>query len=487
MSGNSADSPFIFKRMTHFRRIAIFLPLCLALSVMQPARAQQLPVPVRQALERAGIPAQAVGLQVQEAGAEHVLAEANTLMPFNPASTMKLLTTGAALDLLGPAFTWKTEAYARGMLDGDVLQGDLVIKGGGDPKFVVEGLWLFLREIRARGIREIRGNLVLDRSLFAPDGHDPALFDGEPARPYNAGPDALLFNYKSFTLRFLPNPAQGSVSLAVEPPFAGFHVIAPRLGEGECGDWRRNILISQDEGVLDLAGTYPASCGEKTMQVLAWNMGAARYFEIVFRRLWSDLGGVLTGAVMEGVTPADAWLLAQRDSVSLAEVVRDINKFSNNVMARQLLLTLAARFTGQAATAAGGAEVIRTWLAARGMEMPELVIDNGSGLSREARISAGSLARLLQAAYRASTMPEFMASLPLAGQDGTMRKRLNGHASAGNARVKTGYLNEVRAIAGYVQAASGRRYVVVCLINHVNAGRGAEAQDLLLKWIYENG
>lgn len=446
-----------------------------------------LPLPVKQALERAGVSAQAVGLHVQEAGAERVLADMNSATPFNPASIMKLVTTGAALDLLGPAFAWKTEAYARGTMDGDVLMGDLIIKGGGDPRLTVEGLWMFLREIRARGIREIRGNLVLDRSLFAQDAHDPALFDGEPSRPYNAGPDALLFNYKTFTLRLLPNPAQGRVALAVEPPFSDFHVIGPKLGSGDCGDWRKNLPISQDNYALDIAGVYPASCGERVLQVLAWNMSAARYFEIVFRRLWSDLGGLLSGSVAEGIVPQDAWLLAQRESVSLAEVVRDINKYSNNVMARQLLLTLAARYTGQAATTAGGAEVIKTWLASRGIAMPELVIGNGSGLSRDGRISAGSLARLLQAAFRAPTMPEFVASLPLVGQDGTMRKRLNGDTVAGNAHIKTGYLNEARAIAGYVQAVSGKRYVVVCLINHPNAGRAAEAQDLLLKWVYENG
>jgi len=457
------------------------------LFAMPSAGAQQLPGPVLQALARAGIPAEAVGAHVQEAGAGRVLVADNPATPFNPASVMKLVTTGAALDLLGPASTWNTAAYASGALSGDVLQGDLVLKGGGDPRLVVENLWQFLREIRARGIREIRGNLVLDRSLFAADGHDPAQFDGEPARPYNAGPDALLLNYKSISVRFLPNPAQGQVALAVEPPLATFQVIAPKLGSGDCGEWRNNLLMKQDGRALEFAGVYPASCGEKNLQVLAWNMSATRYFEIVFRRLWSDLGGVLTGAVIDGVTPADAWLVAQRESVSLAEVVRDINKFSNNVMARQLLLTLAARFTGQVATAANGGEVIKTWLAVRRIEMPELVLDNGSGLSRDGRISAGSLGRLLQLVFRAPTMPEFMASLPLAGQDGTMRKRLNGHAVAGNAHIKTGYLREARAIAGYVLAASGKRYAVVFLINHPNAGGGAEAQDLLLKWVYENG
>lgn len=222
--------------MSRLHRIVLFFVICLSSSALQAAGPQALPAPVRHALERAGIPLHAVGVHIQEAGAERMLAELNPATPFNPASTMKLVTTGAALDLLGPAFNWKTEAYARGALNNDVLQGDLVIKGGGDPKLTVEGLWLFLREIRARGIREIRGNLVLDRSLFAPDSYDPTQFDGEPTRPYNAGPDALLFNFKSFTLRLLPNPAQGRVGLAVEPPFATFNIIGPKLGGGECGD-----------------------------------------------------------------------------------------------------------------------------------------------------------------------------------------------------------------------------------------------------------
>lgn len=473
--------------MYRFRRIAAFLVISLILSLMSSAQGQTLPAPLMQSLTRAGIPPEAVGMHVQEAGGERVLASANAQAPFNPASVMKLVTTGAALDLLGPAYTWKTDIYATGVLQDGVLRGDLIIRGGGDPGLVVEKFWLLLRELRARGIRDIRGNLVLDRSLFAPDNHDPALFDGEPSRPYNAGADALLLNYRSFFVRLTPDPAQGVVGMAVEPPVTQFRVIAPQLGKGECGQWRQNLAVRQDAEFMDFAGSLPASCGEKTLQVLAWKMSATRYFEIVFRRMWSDLGGELRGAVTEGVLPAGAWPVARHESASLAEAVRGINKFSNNVMARQLLLTMAAHYTGQPGTVAGGGEVIRTWLESRRLAMPELVVDNGAGLSREARISAASLGKLLQAAFRSPTMPEFMASLPLAGLDGTMRKRLNGHALAGNAHVKTGYLNDARAIAGYVQAASGKRYAVALLINHANAVRGAEVQDQFLKWVYENG
>ncbi len=474
-------------RMIYCCSFGRFLVMCAALAVMPAALAQPFPAQVGQALARAGIGLDAVGIHVQQVDSDKVLVSANPDLPLNPASTMKLVTTNAALDLLGPAFTWQTQAYASGVQSGDILHGDLIIKGGGDPKLVLENFWLFLRQIRARGIREIRGNLVLDRSLFPETDHDPSKFDGDPTRPYNAGPDALLVNYRTFNFRFMPNPALGLVSVTVDPPVTGYPVIAPKLGSGECGDWRPKLLMTQDATTVDFAGAYPAACEEKIWQVHAWKMTSARYVEIMFRRLWTDLGGSLAGQVRDGITPADARLVAQWDSVSLGEVVRDINKFSNNVMARQLLLTLAAKFSGQPATTEAGGQVIKTWLMSRQRAIPELVIENGAGLSRDERISAAGMSRLLAAAYRSPVMSEFMSSLPVAGRDGTMRSRLNGLAVAGNAHIKTGFLTEVRAIAGYVLAASGKRYTVVCIINHANAVSGRDAQDMLLQWIYENG
>lgn len=468
-------------------RIVRFLVVCMGLAAIGSVNAQALPPAVSDALTRARIPVASVGTYVHEVGAQAALVAVNHALPLNPASTMKLVTTSVALDMMGPAYTWKTQAYVSGELSGDILQGDLIIRGSGDPKLVLENVWLFLRQIRSRGIREIRGNLVLDRSLFAPVVQDAAEFDGEPSRPYNAVPDALLLNYKSFNFRFMPNPALGLVSIAIDPPVTGYPVIAPRLGNGECGDWRSKLLMTQDGTAIDFAGTYPAACGEKNWQVHAWQMTQTRYAEIMLRRLWNDVGGSLTGTVTEGMLPAQAQLFAQWESAPLAEVIRDINKYSNNVMARQLLLTLAARFAGAPATIHNGSEVIKTWAIARKLDMPELVVENGSGLSRNERISAGSLARLLIQAFRAPTMPEFLASLPLAGYDGTMRLRLNGHPVAGNAHIKTGSLKEVRALAGYVLAASGKRYAVTCIINHPHAARGQEAQDMLLQWIYENG
>jgi D-alanyl-D-alanine carboxypeptidase/D-alanyl-D-alanine-endopeptidase (penicillin-binding protein 4) len=229
-------------------------------------------------------------------------------------------------------------------------------------------------------------------------------------------------------------------------------------------------------------GAYPLSCGEQLWHLSLLDHG--RYFAAAFGALWSSAGGTWSGRVREGTVPADARRIALHESAPLAEVIRDVNKFSNNVMARQIYLTVGTDGGRQAASAARAEAAIRAWLDSRGLAMPELVLENGAGLSRTERISAGSLARLLRHAFAGPLMPELMASLPLAGVDGTMRKR---SGAAGAAHIKTGLLADVRAIAGYVDAASGRRYVVVAIINHANARSGQAAHDALLQWVYANG
>jgi D-alanyl-D-alanine carboxypeptidase/D-alanyl-D-alanine-endopeptidase (penicillin-binding protein 4) len=232
---------------------------------------------------------------------------------------------------------------------------------------------------------------------------------------------------------------------------------------------------------------FAASCGEKIWYVHPYQMTHTQYFNLTFRRLWAELGGTLKGEVKSGLVSPTARLVAEWESPALSEVIRDINKYSNNVMARQLLLTLAASVTKLPANTGRGGTVVRTWLGNKGIDAPELSIENGSGLSRIERISAQTMGRILVEAFRSPTMPEFVASLPLVAYDGTMRSRLTTQAVAGKAHIKTGMLSDVRTVAGYVLAASGKRYAVVCMINHGNAIRGQEAQDALLQWVYEKG
>lgn len=446
-----------------------------------------LPLPVVDALNRAGIPLNAVATYVQEVSGPVPRIAVNSSAGFNPASTMKLVTSNAALDLLGPAFTWKTQAYVLGTQVGDVLHGDLIIKGSGDPKLVTEKFWQFLRQIRAAGIREIRGNLILDRSAFENVPYDAAMFDGDPLKPYNTGPDALLLNYKVFAFHFRPDDVGRTVDVSVDPPLAAYPVTAPVLSNGACVDWQAKLLPALERKGAGFAGSYPAACGEKTWYMHPYQLSHAEYFGIVFRQLWTDVGGVFQGSVNDGLVPSGARLVSEWQSPSLPEVVRDINKYSNNVMARQLLLTLAAETLKLPATPERGARVVKAWLSDKGIASNQLAIENGSGLSRTERISAEAMGRMLVAAYQSPVMPELMSALPLVGFDGTMRKRLTTRTIAGNAHIKTGSLNDVRAVAGYVLAISGKRYAVVCIINHANAAAGQAAHDALLQWIYENG
>ena len=471
-------------------QITLLRILLLFLVAVEAAGAQSLPIAVEAALKRANIPLAGVAAYVQDVDDTRPLLELNAALPMNPASTIKLLTTYAALELLGPTYTWKTETYALGRLQGGVLEGDLILKGYGDPKLTLENFWLLLRKLRALGLREIRGDLVLDRSYFEPADYDPAKFDGEPLRVYNVGADALLLNFKAVRFQFVPDAAGKTVSVFAEPRPAGLELTAAvRATEGPCDDWRAGISAdfqsSAASARASFTGGMPAACGERSWS--ASLLAQPDYVYGVFRQLWQELGGSIGGGWRNGTLPAEARLLTADKSASNAELVRDINKFSNNVMARQLFLTLGAEMLGAPASGARSAQAVQAWLAQKKLDFPELVLDNGSGLSREARISARHMGRLLLAAWHSAVMPELMSSLPLVAYDGTMRRRLRFESIAGQAHIKTGSLNDARTMAGYVLDRNGRRRVVVMFINHANADAGRPAQDALLEWVYAGG
>jgi serine-type D-Ala-D-Ala carboxypeptidase/endopeptidase (penicillin-binding protein 4) len=452
------------------------------------AQAPRLPEPVARALGQAGIPESATAFYVHEIGAEQPVLAVGAERAMNPASTIKLVTTYAALELLGPAFQWVTEAYVDGSLAGTALTGDLVLKGRGDPKLTIESFWLLLRALRQRGLSDIRGDLVLDRTYFALNDHDPARFDDQPARPYNTGPDALLVNFKAVRLYFVPDHEARTVRIVPEPPLPQVQVVNRlSLVDGPCGDWINRLKVEAQGGSaaarLTFKGRYAASCGERerSYSVLAH----AHYVLGLFRELWRELGGTFTGTVRDGTAGPEARFVAAVASPALSAVVRDMNKFSNNVMARQLYLTLGAEGFGEPGTEGKSERVIREWLAGKGLAAPELVLENGSGLSRSERISARNLGRLLLNSFKSPVMPEFLASLPLTAVDGTMRKRLGDAGVAGQAHIKTGSLTGVRAIAGYVLDARGRRLVVVSIVNHANAVNAEAAQDALLDWVHQ--
>ena len=468
------------------RAAIVFLIVFASAATAQPAR---LPAPVAQALARAGIPQTAVGIVVQDSLNGTIVVAHEKDVPFNPASTIKLLTTYAALDQLGPAYRWNTEVYAGGPIENEVLQGDLIIKGYGDPSLTLENFWLLLRSLRARGVRDIRGDLVLDTSFFAPTSDDPGDFDGEPARPYNTVPNALLVNFKSIRLEFLPDVVRNAVQIITEPALPQVSIVNNlKLDIGECGDWAEKLRADiQDNGnVARLAfnGSFSTVCGEQVRHYSV--LGHRQYVHGLFTTLWRELGGSFAGAVREGTAPTGVRPFFVYPTQPVAEIIRDVNKFSNNVMARQLYLTFGAIALGAPASNEKSATAIRNWLVSKRLLFPELVLENGSGLSRAERISATSLAQLLLTAYRGAVAPEFVSSLPVVAADGTMKSRLNATPVAGQAHVKTGTLANVRAMAGYVLDERSHPFVVVCLISHARAAEGRAAQDALLQWVYRH-
>jgi len=445
------------------------------------AAAAPLPDDVAHALKQAGIPLADVAIEVRDRNSAKPLLSLNAQRPMNPASTMKLLTTYAGLELLGPAYTWKTEAYLDGTLKDGVLHGNLILKGYGDPKFTVDQFWLWLHELRGRGLKEIRGDLILDRSFFELQTHDSAEFDNDPMRAYNVGPDALLINFNTLRLRYLPDG--NKLKVMSEPALDTIKLdnqLAPQPASN-CEKWDDTLHIqARGDSVILLQGGYPSECGEREQNLSV--MPHTRFVATVFTALWQEIGGTLKGEAHEGALPATAKLFATHRSEPLSNVIRDINKFSNNVMARQLFLSLGSE-EKSTATIAKSTQTVLTWLDSNSLNFPELVLENGAGLSRKERISAHHLGQLLDSAAASPLGAEFVASLPILGVDGSVKKRLKNSAAASHAHLKTGTLDGVKTIAGYVKSQHGTDYTVVFLINHPNARAGQDAQDKLLEWV----
>jgi serine-type D-Ala-D-Ala carboxypeptidase/endopeptidase (penicillin-binding protein 4) len=471
-----------------FACIALLLVASCALS--SAAARDVLPREVGRAFLDRGVPLNRVAIVVQEIGQPKPIFTYDADRPMNVASVMKLVTTFAALELLGRDYRWKTEAYLGGPLSDRTLKGDLILKGYGDPKITVEQWQAFMTMLRANGLDAIDGDLALDRSYFSLPPHNPAAFDGEPLKPYNVGPDALVVNFKSVRLLFTPDSAAGNVTVDTEPHLAEVALgSAPTLATNDCGDWHASVAArfvnGSEKASIAFAGRYAESCGERDWWVAL--LDHPHYVHAIFTTAFRDAGGQFAGGLKERRVPTNAHVFATLESPPLYDIVRDVNKLSNNVMARQIFLTLGATAYSPPGTPAKGAEAVKSWLKSRKLPIPGLVLENGSGLSRRERITAGGLARLLLAANASSVRDEFASSLAVAAMDGTVQRRFQDGTVAGQALLKTGSLEGVRALAGYVIDGEGRRFVVVAIINHRNAVAGAGALDNLVQWVYQNG
>lgn len=453
----------------------------------QSGKIKQLPSSVSNALKSRGISTRGMSVYIQAVNNPNPTLTFQADTPRNPASVMKLVTSYAALGILGPNYRWPTEVYTTGSISGGTLRGDLILKGYGSPDLKPNDLKKILQAIRGKGIRNIEGNLVFDNSHFAPIGKSAGAFDGAPHKLYNAQPDALLYNER--TSCFVIRPIGGKVDVSCPTPARNVKIVNNiRANNGPCRGKNARphmSIIPQGKNVIvKFTGSYSTRCGQR------------KYFKVVsdpanmlFAGIWKtwvgQMGGSINGGFAQRRTPANAQLLYTHYSQPLRNILPTINKKSNNVMARQLLLSIAAKKYGGPGTTSKGAKAVDGWLRSRGLNFPELRIENGSGLSRIAKISARHMGQILDDAYRSPYRSDLLRSLAVMGVDGTLKKRLVNSALRGKGNFKTGSLKDVRGIAGYVRARDGQTYIVSVLHNDPKArSLGRAAHDEVIKWAF---
>jgi D-alanyl-D-alanine carboxypeptidase/D-alanyl-D-alanine-endopeptidase (penicillin-binding protein 4) len=464
--------------------LMLIMPAC-AWAATNPA----VPAAVTQVVAAQRLPPSAVSFVIIDPDSGRLVLSQNPDTPRSPASTVKVVTTFAALDLLGPAYTWHTRASTRGALHDGVLDGDLILQGGGDPYMTLERWWTFAHALRAKGLKSIDGDIIIDNTAFSLPPEDPGEFDGRPNRSYNVVPDALMVNFQSIEFRVLPDARAGRIDVIASPTPVNLsienHV---RFAPGRCGGTAGRVdfkVATADWDRVIFSGALSPQCAERSFTRVL--LQPATYAFGTFVELWRESGGEFSGKLRVEVAPADGQPLLSFDSLSLGEIIRLTNKFSSNLMARHLLLTMGEERSGAPATLEKGAAAIAEWGRERGLDLQGMDIDNGSGLSRTTRISVLQMAEILRAAYHSRFAPEFLASLPLAGVDGTLRSRMK-TTPAGAVRLKTGHIDGVSGVAGYVTTGSGKTYVLVSLVNHSRAdiGAGEPVHAALVDWMLEN-
>ncbi|WP_373186535.1 D-alanyl-D-alanine carboxypeptidase/D-alanyl-D-alanine-endopeptidase [Halopseudomonas sp.] len=461
--------------------------LTLATSVWA-ADSGTLPSTVKQSLDAAKLPNDAMSIAAIPLEGQGMAQFVNADKIVNPASTMKLVTTYAALELLGPTYSWRSELLGTGPISNGVLEGDLIFRTSGDPKMTIERMWTLLRDLRAAGVREVAGDLVLqpadirlpaDAVPFPDDGNDPS-------KPFLVEPDPLLTNLKLLVLSSYGE--SNGVRIHLEPalPEVTINNQLRLLAPVNSCPWPNVTYGIEDNGssaTITLVGALHQGC---SVQRYMSALDAPTYTGSMLRTLWRDMGGAIRGTTRVGQPPGKARQLAYSDSPDLVTVIRDINKFSNNTMARQLFLTIGreTRSPADLDDQRSAVRSINQWLGSKGIQPTALIMENGSGLSRIERMTARDMAMLLQQAWKSPYSAEFIASLPLAAMDGTMRRRLRNTSVAGQAHIKTGSLRSVRAIAGITRDANGQSWAVAAIVNHPAAGASREALDRVLTDVY---
>lgn len=470
------------------RLAGLALAVCLAPALVAPAAAADIvPAAVGKILAKHKLSTKVTGLYVAWKSGKP-LAMLNLDRPFNPASSIKLVTSMAALDILGPGHRWNAGLYAAAPIVEGSVRGDLYFHGEGDPYLTNQSLLHLVAGLHRRGISSVAGDLVVDESIFEIPSYDPAAFDGRGTRAYNGSPGAAVVNFGS--TQVVISSQNGAVGAYLDPPSATFTLVNNlKLRRARCsGSWRARLkerLTRNDDGsaVLTLAGNYPSGCGEKSFFLLGQSNPAAHLAGAVIGQ-FEELGGEVAGSWRVEKMPRNAKRLVANSSRTLVEALWGMNKYSNNVMARNIFLSIGAKSELAPETLASARRAVEGWLKGYNIDTSGFFIDNGSGLSRTTRITPRQFGDALLRFVRTSYASELVASLAVLGRDGTARKWNASRDSAGNAHIKTGTLSNVRSTVGVVHNPASDIVFVMLVETRGTAAARRAIQDML-DWAYK--
>jgi D-alanyl-D-alanine carboxypeptidase/D-alanyl-D-alanine-endopeptidase (penicillin-binding protein 4) len=435
-------------------------------------------IDIGRALKNPGFNPSHTSVSIVDAETGEVIAAHNSDLALNPASCMKLITSAAALSLLGPDYRFKTDFYADRQVKNGTI-GMLYVAGTGDPLLVSEQIWRIARVLYDMGLRKITGGIVVDDSFF--DSYDVPKKPGEEYRAFSAKTAATAVNFNSVTIHIAPGEPGTPAIVTADPPTEYFK-IANKVMTG--GKYAADAFSTLENGheVLTVRGTIPESFS--VAEVYRSIADPSAYAGYVMKYVLEQNGIAVAGQVSRGGVPSGARLLTSEVSKPLATIIREMNKFSNNFIAEQVVKHLGSVRYGRPGSTEKGLKAMQEYLAALGIRPDGYTIENGSGLSEKTRLSSAQLARLLSAAYQDFTIrPEFMASLSIVGVDGTTRRWKKESALNGLVRAKTGTLNNVSTFAGYVPMKDGRIAAFAILANGLPKGAAAahDAELMLVK------
>lgn len=423
-----------------------------------------------------------LGLSVTRCRSGEVIFDRDGHVGMNPASNLKILTSIAALELLGPAFSFRTRFMSSGEIKDGTLQGDLYLRGGGNPVWPYEDVWKAIKDLQALGLTHIDGNLIADDTYFDEDRRIPGWIadDDDDSRAFSAQLGALSVNFNTVALLIRPAEMVGQPARAGFETPSRYVVLDNQVTTSSKGGDTLQVVAVEDGPPVKLKASGTIGVNSPAKRLYRALPDPTGYALSLVGEMMQKEGISMAGTRRRGPSPKDARTLHTVYSEPLSILLTYMNKISSNFIAEQVLKTLGAEKKGEPGSSSGGLAAIKEWLMEKGLWDPSIRMVNASGLSTENRISTAQMTRILNYVYEHGRYRwEFIGSLPVAGVDGTLRTRMKGEDAQGVLRAKTGSINGVYAMSGYVLPESGEPLAFSIIANTLPRSRQEEVRKVM--------